>query len=116
LADQARLAPCQRVEGRAGSTTLARQLGARIRALRDEVGITQEQLAWQAELDKGYLSQVEAGKRLPSIPVVVALAEHLGLETADLFVLDLKNPRLRLLEAARRNDGAELKRAIKAVE
>jgi transcriptional regulator with XRE-family HTH domain len=101
---------------RAGSTTLARKLGARIRALREEVGITQEQLAWQVELDKGYLSQVEAGKRLPSIPVVVTLAERLGVEAADLFVLDLKNPRLRLLEAARTKDAAELKRAVKALE
>jgi transcriptional regulator with XRE-family HTH domain len=81
---------------------LARALGARIRALREEVGITQERLAWDSDLAKAYLSQVESGKRTPSIPVLCALAERLGVEVADFLALDLEIPRLRLLDAARR--------------
>ena len=34
-------------------------LGTRIRGLREEIGISQAQLASQAELSQGYLSQIE---------------------------------------------------------
>lgn len=92
---------------------LARALGARIRALRQEMGITQETLAWDSDLAKGYLSQVEAGKRTPSVPALFALAARLGLQAADLVALDLEHPRLRLLDAARRGNPNEARRALR---
>src|SRR4051812_3568431 len=91
---------------RPGTASLARRLGARIRALRKEADITQERLAWDCDLDKGYLSQVEAGKRVPSVPVLFALAARIGVEAADLVAFPVARPRLRLLEAARRKDQA----------
>lgn len=94
---------------------LARALGARIRALRQEAGITQEALAWDSDLAKGYLSQVEAGKRTPSVPALFALAARLDVEVADLVALDLGKPRLRLLEAARRGDRTEVKHALRTL-
>ena len=89
---------------RRGAPSLARRLGARIRALRVEAQITQERLAWDCDLDKGYMSQVEAGKRMPSLPVLVALAKRLGVEVADIVGVPLSRPRLRLLDATRRKD------------
>src|ERR1700677_4384970 len=62
-----------------GSDQLAKRLGARIRRLRERAKITQEKLAWDCDLGKGYLSQVEAGKRLPSLAVLGAFAKRLGV-------------------------------------
>lgn len=89
---------------RSGTASFARRLGARIRMLRREAKLTQENLAWSCDLAKPYLSQVEAGKRLPSLPVLVAVAKRLGVEPADLLALNPKNERLVLLDALRRND------------
>lgn len=75
--------------------------------------MTQERLAWDCELDKGYLSQVESGKRLPSVAVLQEIAERLGVELADVTSLDLDKPRLRLLDAARRGDRQALRQALR---
>ena len=83
---------------------LAQRLGIRLRALRESAGLTQERLAWECDLDKGYLSQLEAGKRVPSVPVLFDLANKLGVEVADVVGFDLERPRLRLLDATRRAD------------
>ncbi len=89
---------------RSGSPSLARRLGARIRELRLEAHVTQERLAWDCDLDKGYLSQVEAGKRVPSVPVLFALAKRIGVEAADLLAFPSSYDRLALLNAARLGD------------
>lgn len=94
---------------------LAQRLGRRIRALREEAGITQEQLAWTIDLSKSFLSQIESGQRLPSIPVLFAIAHELDLEAADLLVFDLRHPRLLLLDGARRHDAKAVKRALAKV-
>jgi transcriptional regulator with XRE-family HTH domain len=65
---------------------LAKQLGARIASLRAKRSLTQERCAWEAGLSKAYLSQIEAGKRLPSLPTLSALARRLGVEMSELFV------------------------------
>jgi transcriptional regulator with XRE-family HTH domain len=101
---------------RAGPPTLARQLGARIRALRTEAKLTQEQLAWECDLAKPYLSRVEAGKRTPSVPVLALLATRLGVELADVVALDPTQPRLALLEAARKGDGEAVRVALQQLD
>jgi transcriptional regulator with XRE-family HTH domain len=92
---------------------LSRRLGARIRALRVEAGVTQEQFAWDCDLDKGYMSNVESGKRLPSLQVLVAFAKRLGVEPIDLLAFDHTKPRMQLLDAARRGDREAVKEALK---
>lgn len=77
--------------------------------------MTQERLAWECELDKGYLSQLEAGKRVPSVPVLFDLAHKLGVEVADVVGFDLERPRLRLLDATRRGDGEDALRILTAL-
>lgn len=64
---------------------LAKLIGARIKALRIAAGLTQEALAWDCDLDKGYLSHVEAGSRLPSLVVVFDLAARLGCTASNLL-------------------------------
>jgi transcriptional regulator with XRE-family HTH domain len=77
--------------------------------------LTQERLAWECDLDKGYLSQVESGKRQPSLTVLAALAERLELTVADLVGFDLTHPRLELLDAARLGDLARVTAALRAL-
>lgn len=98
---------------RPGPVHLAKSIGGRIRALRMATGVTQEQLAWNADLDKGFLSQIEAGKRLPSIAVLATIAARLKVDILDLFVLDLRSPRMRVVEATRTGEQRALAAALR---
>ncbi len=83
---------------------LARSLGARVRHLREEANITQEKLAWDCGFAKGFLSQVEAGKSMPSLAALVALAKRLGVDPIDVLATDLRKPLHRVVDAVRRTD------------
>lgn len=89
---------------RAAAGSVARKLGRRIRALREEKGLTQEGLAWDSDLAKAHLSLIESGQRLPSIAVICVLAKQLDVHPADILAYDAKDRRLSLLDAARRRD------------
>jgi transcriptional regulator with XRE-family HTH domain len=58
---------------------LLKSVGERIRSLRAVEGLTQEALAWDSGLSKSYLSEIEAGRKAPSLYVLRALAERLGV-------------------------------------
>jgi transcriptional regulator with XRE-family HTH domain len=60
-----------------------RAIVGEIDRLRRDAGMTVRRLASEAEIDSGYLSQILAGTRNPSIAVLVALSRVLG---ADLSV------------------------------
>ena len=81
---------------------LAKTIGDRVRAIRRERGVTQEQLAWACEVEKGYLSAIEGGRKMPSLPMLAIIAQELTVELVDLVVVDGAAPRARLLEASRR--------------
>ena len=100
----------------AADPRLARAFGARLRALREEKELTQERLAWECDLAKGYLSQVEAGKRSPSLRVLAALAARLAVAPADLLVTDVADPRMAMFEAARRRDPAGFRAAVRKLD
>jgi transcriptional regulator with XRE-family HTH domain len=56
-------------------------LGASIRSLREEIGLSQAQLAGQAELSQGYLSQIENDEvQNPSAAVLFRLAQGLHVD------------------------------------
>lgn len=92
---------------------LARRIGARLRAVREEAGVTQERLAWDCELTKGFLSQVEAGTSLPSLETLYALAERLDVDVVDLLAFEADNPQHRLLDAVRSMDGKAARAALR---
>jgi len=66
-------------------TTLAKKLGKRISQIRRQRGLTSERLAYENGLSKGYLSDIENGKRLPSLKCLEKLARALGVSLRDLF-------------------------------
>jgi ribosome-binding protein aMBF1 (putative translation factor) len=56
-----------------------RRLGGRIHHFRTSRGLSQGQLARKAKVDRNHLSCLERGLFFPSVPVLVALAEALGM-------------------------------------
>lgn len=64
---------------------LAKQLGKRVSAIRREKKMTSEKLAYEAGISKGYLSDLENGKKLPSLRVLALLAEVLGVKLQRFF-------------------------------
>ncbi|MBT3232773.1 MAG: helix-turn-helix transcriptional regulator [Calditrichaeota bacterium] len=58
----------------------------RVRQIRREKGINQEELANNAEINRSYLSSVENGKSSPTIEVVERLAKGLGVSIAELMM------------------------------
>lgn len=60
-------------------------LAFRVKSLRTELGLSQEAMALEAGIDRTYASQIERGVSNPSLRVICAIAEILGVEPADLL-------------------------------
>ena len=63
-----------------------RRLGLRVKTLRRAAGVSQEALAFEAKLDRTYVSQIERGVGNPSVLVLHKLATALNVELKDLFI------------------------------
>jgi transcriptional regulator with XRE-family HTH domain len=61
-------------------------LGRNVREARKRRGMSQEQLALDADMKRSYVSDLERGTRNPSIKAIGRLAEALGVEPAALLV------------------------------
>lgn len=61
------------------------KVGERIRELRKIEGISQEKLAFKAELDRTYIAGVESGKRNPSIKSLEKILKALDVSFEDFF-------------------------------
>lgn len=59
-------------------------VGRNVRQLRQDKGLTQEQLAFEAGLDLTYVGGIERGRRNPSLIVMARLAVALGASIGDL--------------------------------
>ena len=59
--------------------------GTAIRALREERGYSQEELAERADLHRNYVGGVERGERNVGLENIVKLARALSVRTKDLF-------------------------------
>lgn len=59
--------------------------GRNVREARSELGWTQEQLALECGLKRTYLTEIEGGKRNPTLNVVERIAAALGISAAQLL-------------------------------
>lgn len=68
------------------------EMGARIRAKRKELGLTQEKLAERVEISTSHIGEIERGTSICSLAVIVNIATELGLNL-DILVkgIDDKN-------------------------
>lgn len=69
------------------------RVGARIKELRNNLKLSQEQLGFKAELDRTYITSVEAGKRNISVvaleKIIIALeSDYSGFFNAEKFNKD----------------------------
>ena len=65
------------------------RIGQRIAALRKLAGMSQEQLALRAGLQRTHISRIEAGKYAVTLETIQAIAEALGM------TVDIVDERLR---------------------
>ncbi len=61
------------------------RLGARIRSIRTERGLSQEKFALSINMDRTYFASVEAGRRNISIENIEKIANGLNVSLAELF-------------------------------
>ena len=61
-------------------------LGENVRRYRKLRGMTQEQLALEAEMERSYVSDLERGTRNPSVRALGRLAQALEVEPHELLV------------------------------
>jgi ribosome-binding protein aMBF1 (putative translation factor) len=61
-----------------------RELGKRVREMRKQLGMTQEQLAHQAELDRSYVGGIERGERNITFSVLCQVARALAIDVGAL--------------------------------
>ena len=64
---------------------ITKDLGNRIRELRQRMGISQEKLALKIEMDRTYFASVEAGRRNIAIVNIKKIADGLGVSLCELF-------------------------------
>lgn len=60
------------------------RFGMRLKELREEKGLTQEELAKRAEVSRAYLSRLEMGRHDPPLSTVQKLATALRVKVAKL--------------------------------
>jgi transcriptional regulator with XRE-family HTH domain len=70
------------------SATTPEALGARVRALRDAMGLSLRDLATRSKVSAPMLSQVERGETSPTIQVAARIAHGLDLRLSQLLRLD----------------------------
>ena len=65
--------------------TAREQLGMRIKYLRSQQNWSQEDLALEAEINKNYLSDLENGRRNPSLEILERIATAFNISLSELF-------------------------------
>ena len=61
------------------------RFGRRVRQLRTDRGLSQEQLAHQADLDRTYISGIERGRRNVALRAIEKVAAGLEISVAELM-------------------------------
>jgi len=66
-------------------SNVAKRLGENIRRIRLEKGMTQGDLCRALDLDRAYMSNVESGKKNPTLATIERLAGALGVTSDELL-------------------------------
>jgi transcriptional regulator with XRE-family HTH domain len=69
---------------------LRQVFAANLRRLRHAKGLSQENLAYEASVNRTYMSKLEKGASYPGLEIIGKLAEVLEVEPADLLKLPPK--------------------------
>ncbi|MBI3887578.1 helix-turn-helix transcriptional regulator [Candidatus Microgenomates bacterium] len=66
-------------------TAVSKSIGKNVRQIREKKNITQEQLAFDAGLNRAYIGYIERGERNPSTETLVKIAKALKVSPKDLL-------------------------------
>lgn len=70
-----------------------KKIGARIKVIRNSIGLTQEKLAEKCELNSKYLSRIERGLENPTLKTLINISEKLDVNLDDIFSqLEIEDP------------------------
>lgn len=64
---------------------VSKKLGARIQKLRQAKGLSQEELAFESDLHRTYISHVERGSRNITVNGLFKIAKGLGIPAAEIL-------------------------------
>jgi transcriptional regulator with XRE-family HTH domain len=64
---------------------IEKKIGLRIKEIRTKNNLTQEQLAWEADVDRTYMNHVENGRKNISIKSLEKIIKGLGTSFAEFF-------------------------------
>lgn len=64
---------------------IRKRFGERVRELRQMAGLSQEELAFEADIDRSYVSNIEKGKRNVSLVIIEKIANALNVSINELF-------------------------------
>lgn len=69
----------------AKTTVVHQKIAEKIRNLRKDKNITQEELAFKAGLNRAYIGYIERGERKPSVDTLAKIAKALSIKLFQLF-------------------------------
>lgn len=61
-----------------------------LRVLRKQKGLSQEELAFQAGINRNYVGQIEREEKSPTVDMVEKLASALGVTPGEMFAVKAK--------------------------
>lgn len=64
---------------------LLKAVGQAVREARDELGVSQEELGFESDLDRTYISGIERGVRNPTVESLARLCGALGVRVSELM-------------------------------
>jgi len=82
--------------GRPAGTTsyeanTAKAFGMAVRALRSQKALAQETLANMAGIDRSHMGKIERGKHMPTLAIILRIADALGCEASTLVAETERN-------------------------
>lgn len=64
---------------------IGRKIGLAVRARREELGLTQEELAHQSDHHRNYIGYLERGERCPNVATLERIARSLKIKVSKLI-------------------------------
>lgn len=92
-----------------------KEIGRRIKELREARGMDQKTLAWHVGMTRGSISAFECGTRCPKMKTVCAMADALGVESTQIITAE-ELAQIAEEENARRNEAAALETLRRRME
>lgn len=75
------------------------KIGLRIRELRTEKKLTQEGVAFKAEVDRTYMNHVENGRRNVSVAVLERIINALGIGVDEFFANEVFDTKKEVIKS-----------------